>query len=263
MRIIVSVALVSALVAGCKKEEAKAPAPGTTAAPATAPAPPPGVAAPGVTPPAASPPGNLGQALANLQQLGQQMAGNQAPGAVNPQNNPGAALGQAMAQLGQLGKAMGGGGATGPVVNWKALEPFAPEKLGDWTSSSQLTGDSTNAMGMQVSRVQRRYKKGDASLSLEIVDTSASPFMRMGVNMAANFNMDGTDGVKRGVTLNNSKGLLEWSRNGNNGKLTLLVGDRFLVNMRVNPAASADEVLAVGNLLDASGLAAVEVRSAI
>lgn len=258
MRILLSVALVSALVAGCKKEDK--PAPGTAVAPATAPAAPAQPVMPGMAaaPPAAQPgqpPQNLGQALANLQKLGQQMGGQ--PGAVDPQN-PGAALGAAMQQLGNLGKAMGAGQAAGAVVNWKVLEPFVPEKMGDWVASGQLRGETSSAMGMQVSRVKRRYKKGEASLSVEVVDTNASPLMRMGINMASNLNIDGTDGVKKGITVNGAKGLLEWRRAGNSGKLTMLVGERYLVSMRLRPAANADEVQAIAGVFNTAGLAAVK-----
>lgn len=256
MRILVTVALVSALVAGCKKEEAKAPAVGVApvTAPGAAPGPLPGMQA--AAPTAPGMPNDLGQALANLQKMGQQFGKQPGPGG-NPQN-PGAALSQAMAQLGQ---AMGGAGAAGqpaaPVVNWKALEPFAPEKLGDWTGQGELQGETTAAMGMQMSRVKRTYKKGDGTLSLEIIDTNASPIMRMGVNMAASLNIDGSDGVKKGITVNGNKGLLDWKKTGS-GKLTLLVGDRFLVSLRLRPAASVDEVQAVGNLVNTAGLAAVK-----
>jgi hypothetical protein len=175
-----------------------------------------------------------------------------APGA-NPQNP--------FAALAQLGQALSGGqpgAAGGQVVNWKSLEPFVPAKLGAWDSDGDLRGSTGGLGGMQVSTVKRRYKQGDRSLSVEIVDTTMSPFMRTGIRMAMGFAVDGSDGVKKGVKVGGFDALLDWNKGSQRGKVAVLVGERFLVNVTLRPSPGAEDVVAQAALVNLAGLAGVK-----
>jgi hypothetical protein len=106
--------------------------------------------------------------------------------------------------------------------------------------------------------VQRRYQSGERNLSIEIVDTTMSPFMRAGFAFAQALNEDSSQGIKKGVKVGGHTAILEWNRRDNRSKVNVLVGDRFLVKVRVSPASNAEEAVTIAGTLNLSGLATVK-----
>lgn len=150
----------------------------------------------------------------------------------------GAAAGaqQGMAQMmqGLQQMAQGAQGNTKPV-DYERLKELIPE-LGGWERSG-LKGQQTT-MGISVSTAEAHYKKGDASLKLQITDTSFSkmvlaPFMMFA---RAGYSERSDDGYKKGITLASYPGFESWEKGSKRGEVNLLVADRFLVN------AEGDEV---------------------
>lgn len=144
----------------------------------------------------------------------------------------GAAAGaeQGMAQMmqGLQQMAQGAQGSTQPV-DYEKLKELIPE-LSGWERSG-VKGQQTS-MGISVSTAEARYQKGDASLKLEITDTSFSkmvlaPFMMFA---RAGYSERSDDGYKKGMTLEGFPGFESWEKNSKNGEVHLLVADRFIVN---------------------------------
>ena len=166
----------------------------------------------------------------------------------------------AMEAMAKAGAAMQGGQVQGKVVNWRKLAPFVPEKIGDYTPTRELKG-STGGMGqMQVTTVKRRYKAGDKKLKVEIVDTSLVPAMRASFAMIQSINEDSSDGVRRGTTVAGQPALLEWRKARQRGKLTIICGGRFLVNISLRPSDDPQEVLKLAASFDLKGLAGLKAE---
>jgi len=169
---------------------------------------------------------------------------------------------QAMAQLAKAGEALSkaSGQPLGDVVNWRQLAPFAPDKLGEFVAEGDLDG-STGGMGkMQVSRVKRRYKAGDRTLRLEISDTSLVPMLRAGFAMATQVHEDSTKGIKKGVKVDGNPGLVEWRKARQRAKLGLLVGGRYLVQLRLRPTDSPDPLMDLIKQIDTGKLAGLKAE---
>jgi hypothetical protein len=214
----ISILLVVVALAACKKEEPAKPGP--AAAPAPAAAPMPAAPQPGAVP------------------------------AVDPQNP--------LQALQALSQALGGQkGAAGSVVNWRSLEPFVPEKWGDWTADGQVDGSTGGMGGMQVSQVRRRYKQGERSMRAEIIDTTASPFMRAGFAFIGALNEDTSRGIKKGMKVGGNNAILEWNRSSKKSRVTVLVADRFLVKVSVD-AANPEDAATLAGQMNLGGLAAVK-----
>ncbi len=144
----------------------------------------------------------------------------------------GAAAGaeQGMAQMmqGLQQMAQGAQGNTQPV-DYEKLKELIPE-LSGWERSG-VKGQQTT-MGISVSTAEARYTQGDASLKLEITDTSFSkmvlaPFMMFA---RAGYSERSDDGYKKGMTLAGFPGFESWEKNSKNGEVHVLVADRFIVN---------------------------------
>lgn len=182
-----------------------------------------------------------------------------------------AAAGQAAAQamagvlgaLGAGGKGVGANKKLGKVVNWRKLVPFVPDKVGGYQAERPLKGSTAGIGGLQQSRVKRRYARGDKKLRLEIIDTSMVPMLRTGFAMARSMHRDSTEGITRGLDVSSQPGVLQWRSSSKRAKLTLLVGGRFLVALKLRPVKGGDEVdeiVSLAKSLDLGALAKLKAK---
>lgn len=171
----------------------------------------------------------------------------------------GAATGaeQGMAQMmqGLQQMAQGAQGSTKPV-EYEKLKELIPE-FGGWERSG-VKGQQTT-MGISVSTAEGRYKKGDASLKLEITDTSFSkmvlaPFMMFA---RAGYEERSDDGYKKGMTLAGFPGFESWRKDSKVGEVNLLVANRFIVSAegrKVDSTEPAKQLIQAVDLKKLSGL---------
>ena len=167
-------------------------------------------------------------------------------------------MGQAMKKMGQVASS---GKVLGKVVNWRALQAFLPDKLGAFSATKPLRGSTGGFGNMQTTQVERRYASENAKLRVKIMDTSMVPMLRAAFSMANMVNEDSSEGLKKGVKVQGSPGLLEWQAKGRS-KLSMLVAERFVVELRLSQANTAKDVLALGESFDVSGLSKVKVPKA-
>ena len=76
--------------------------------------------------------------------------------------------------------------------------------------------------------------------------------------MAKNFNEDSSEGIKKGGTVAGQPAILEWTKSSQRAKVSMLVGDRFIVHVRVNPAANIEAASSVAQQLDLAKLAVLK-----
>lgn len=157
-------------------------------------------------------------------------------------SNPLGQMMQAAQLMQQMGKTMAGqaekNGMINQVVNWRTLAPFLPDQLGDYTASSDLKGKTGGAPPMMISEVKRSYKKGDQTVRISIADASVTPILRAGFAMAKSFSEDSSEGIKKGGTVDGHPAILEWRKRNQKAKVSVLVGGRFIVHVRVDKSAN-------------------------
>ncbi|MCC6748127.1 MAG: hypothetical protein IT371_10740 [Deltaproteobacteria bacterium] len=169
---------------------------------------------------------------------------------------------EALAKLGSaLAQGAGGAKPLGEVVNWRALAALVPAKLGGQEAQGETEGSTAGMGQMKVSKARRRYGKGETHLTLEIVDTSLVPMLRAGFALAAQMNEDSSSGTKKGVTIDGSPGMAEWHASDKRGKLAVLIGGRFLVEVTQQPIASADALVALAKEVDLKKLAGLKAEA--
>jgi hypothetical protein len=116
------------------------------------------------------------------------------------------------------------------AVDYSAIAALIPTVAG-WTRG-EVTGDRDEVMGMSFSRAEAEYTKGNVTVRLEIVDTAQIPMLLMPFSMAASGGMNekSSEGFKRGTTVGGSPGWEEWTNDGKNGDVNVLVAGRFIVH---------------------------------
>lgn len=175
--------------------------------------------------------------------------------------NPLAGL-KALSDLGKklatgMQKALGGK-ARGPVVNWRALKAFLPDSVGGWSARRPVRGSTGGMAGFRTSRVSRYYRSGTRRLRIEIIDTSLASFMRAGFAFAQGFDQDTDSMIRKGTKIAGHPTVLTYRKRSKSSRAQSLVGDRFLVKVRVSPAEKPDEATGILTQLDLKGIGALK-----
>lgn len=164
--------------------------------------------------------------------------------------NGGANLGAAAAAM----NAAVTGAANGKkveTVDYKELKALLPESL-PGMKRNDATGEKTAAMGMQVSNAEGRYssEKG-GSMTIKITDIgsmSGLAGMTAYAWSAVSVDRESDTGYEKTSTINGFKSHEKYDNSGKYGEVSVLVGDRFVVEVNGNGVDMAAIKDAIGKV---------------
>ncbi len=200
----------------------------------------------------------LGAALGNLVTAGQQAQGQNgaagssttvasAQGAPNPDAaaNTGAAVG---GLLNALGGALGGSKRFTPV-DFRALGEVLPASVNGLPRGA-TEGANKQAMGVHGSSASARYGgTGSGSIQVEISDVSGvAGLMGLAENLQQTTDAQTADGFERDVTLGGRKVHEKFTNASRHGELSVIVGQRFTVDLEGNGVDMAALEQALGQV---------------
>ena len=142
-----------------------------------------------------------------------------------------------------------------PVVNWRKLAPLLPEKLDGFVSVKALDGRSVTLGSMKATTVKRSYAAQKRKLTLEIIDTSLAPMLRVGFATWKAYSEDSTAGIKKATRVQGHTALLNWGKARQRGEVTVLVAGRFMVKAVLQPCPRPEDVVQVVKKIDLAALA--------
>lgn len=142
------------------------------------------------------------------------------------------------------------------AIDWRALSPFLKDALGTWKAQTPLAGESTTAGAVRITTASRDYQWGAQSAHVQIFDSSMNALLADGVRASSKLLRDGSDGFQRPIALGGQPGFEEWTR-PTDGKLTLLVGDRYIVEIRGKGVADTAGLKSLGEAMELPRLAAL------
>ena len=162
----------------------------------------------------------------NLEQANKQMA--------EAAKNGGANLGNAMAAMGAAVSGAANGSKKVETVDFKELKALLPESL-PGMKRTDATGEKTAAMGMQVSNAEGRYSADNGgSMTIKITDIgSMTGLAGMTAYAWANVAVDreGDNGYEKTSTIGGYKSHEKYDKSSKSGEVSVLVGDRFVVEV--------------------------------
>lgn len=144
------------------------------------------------------------------------------------------------------------------VVPFESLLPFLPDMPG-WTKG-EPKGETDNAMGINVSRVQVDYDKGESTMSFEIMDSSMNPAILTPFTMAAKAGLEErtAEGYTKSTMVAGYPAVEEWTPEAKNGSVGLLVGGRYLVKVTGSTVADVETIRKAVQAVDLRKLAALK-----
>lgn len=124
----------------------------------------------------------------------------------------------------------------GPVdpVDFRSLKELLPASAAG-LERTEATGEKNGAMGYGISQAQGRYEKEDASVEVEIMDTGGVGGMAM-MGMAAwamaDVDKETATGYEKTTRINGMKAFEKYDNQSKDGEINVIVGDRFVVNVK-------------------------------
>lgn len=118
----------------------------------------------------------------------------------------------------------------GEVVNFRELKKLLPENLAG-LKRVDYNGQTTGAMGFNISVAEATYEDGDSRLEVVITDTGGLVAAATSLAAWANMEIDreSDTGYQRTTTIGGYKAFESYDRADNSGELSLFIGERFVV----------------------------------
>jgi hypothetical protein len=191
-----------------------------------------------------SPMGKLEQWSKNVEQASKQMEAAQKSGDQDA---------QADAMKSMMGAALGGGDVEALAPD--RLKPFLPETLMGM-QRGDMSAERNGAMGMQISEARAAYTADGRSVTLQITDTGSAKGL-LGLANWAGVEGERQDGDSYEKTYRQDGRLIHEEWDGTRGEYTIVLGDRFTVQLN-GEGASIDDLKAALSDLDLGSLEALK-----
>ena len=169
-----------------------------------------------------------------------------------------AALGQAMGGMaGQPAGQAGQVAAPNALVPWQSLGQALPMSAG-WAMQGQVEGESVNVMGIAASTAKCHLTQGAMTADVEIIDNAMAAGMAgMGFAMLGNMATDTNEGRSSRVNFGTYPGMQNFQKASNSADVTVVVGNRILVTVKVSNAGSEAPALQLAQAINFAHLAAL------
>jgi len=170
-----------------------------------------------------------------------------------------AALGQAMGGMaGQPAGQPGQAAAPAALVPWQSLSQALPTAAPGWAMQGQIEGSTANALGIAVSQAKCDLTQGAMAADVEILDNAmAAGMAAMGFAMMGNMSADTSESRSSRVNFGAYPGMQNFSKTSNSADVTIVVGNRILVTVKVTNTGSEAPALQLAQSVNYALLASL------
>lgn len=146
---------------------------------------------------------------------------------------------------------------TATAVEFEKLMGLLPENA-SWTRTKPK-GEQV-FMGATMSKAEAEYQKGEATIDLEIVDSSFNQLVLSPITMflTQGYSERSVEGYSRSVALSGHPGFEKWNHEAKRGEVTVVLGNRFIVQATGRNVDNIDPVKALVQAVDLRALAALK-----
>lgn len=140
------------------------------------------------------------------------------------------AFAKAMAGAANAMAAKGPDGKAFEPVSFRELQTVLPEVPG-WEREEPKGEKMT--LPVPFSQTETRYKKGDASVEMKIVDSGFSQllFAPYAMLLSTGYEKESSSGYEKATSFAGNPGFEKWDKDTKDGQIVVVVGNRFLVTI--------------------------------
>lgn len=118
------------------------------------------------------------------------------------------------------------------VIDAKLLEDLLPADA-NGLPRLEVSSEKTGAMGFQVATAEGKYREGDSSIEIDIVDVAATgAIMGMAAWAIVDINKETEVGYEKTTTYKDHKAFEKYDIKKREGEMAVLVASRFVVSIK-------------------------------
>ncbi|MGQ9921538.1 MAG: hypothetical protein ACUVRZ_09460 [Desulfobacca sp.] len=117
----------------------------------------------------------------------------------------------------------------GEPVHFRQLLPLVDINLPAWEKDGEASGTTVKNQGITFTEVEGRYKKGDQTIQIRILDNPTVPMSFVGLGYALGMVTESTEESVKGTKIFEYPALETMRFKDKEAKIELLAADRFLV----------------------------------
>lgn len=138
-------------------------------------------------------------------------------------------------------EATGGKTKAKEVVDYQSLKDFMPSSI-IGMKRTELSGQKSGAMGQNLSTAEARYEEGNKSLQISVIDAGGSALVLAGLAMWADMDMsqESDEGYERTTKIEGYKAFEQYNNRDQSGQVSVLIEDRFIVNVEGDNISDKD-----------------------
>ena len=127
------------------------------------------------------------------------------------------------------------------VVSYQSLKELMPNSLLGMKRTN-IEGQKSGMQGLSISTATAEYEEGNKEINVSIVDAGGSSLTLAGLAMWANteFERESDEGYERTTEIEGYKAFEQYDKNNKSGQLSVLVDNRFVVNIEGDQISEDD-----------------------
>lgn len=119
------------------------------------------------------------------------------------------------------------------VVNFRALKKMLPNAVGN-AERTDAKGQRSGMFGINIAQAEGKYRSGNQTAEVNIVDIGG---VGLAINSFADWSKmeidnESDDGYERTIKIAGHPAYVKWSERNQNGEIAVIVGNRFVVNVK-------------------------------
>jgi hypothetical protein len=174
----------------------------------------------------------------------------------DPQEQAAQQMAQSMEQMGQAMQPADGAAnkAPGVAIPAKTLVTFLPT-IDGYQVNGEAEYMEMEMQGTKYSHASQSFTNGDKRIKVSIFDYNYIAGLTAGFAMLMNMNMETNTEITRSEKIGGFPGWFNWHKQSNDGTIGVVVSDRVFVTIDGDGGVTEDELHAVANAVNLSGIA--------
>lgn len=145
-----------------------------------------------------------------------------------------------------------------------AFVPFLPSTVEGFRAKGPAEGSDIDlGEGAALAVLRRGYWKPGSGLDLEIVDTERGKRLRDVFENSRELDRSNDAAVIKAIKVQGHKAVAQWNSTSKAARVSILLSDRYLVNLNLRPEEGVDRAIAIAEKLELAELAALQPSAQI
>lgn len=152
------------------------------------------------------------------------------------------------------------GDADVAIVKAARLNLFLPNSIGAYLALGAVESRDHGGPGPRVAAARRLYESGTRRATVRITDALIAKVLHAPFAGTASIDQTTDNGSRRSLRIKEQPAIVEWRARESISRVAMLVGGRFVVDVRINNAVAAEDAQELAQAMNLATLATLRAK---